>query len=276
MSSSPPLEPRPFLPAWLIRKTLLCVRERRLPSCIQVQISRMWRILSPKQRRYHTEIDFWTSYMSAIKNLTEVEMEKVFPASLKHLIEEHYSHPPDLLEVGPGPFSLLTWGAQHGLFRIVAVDPLAAEYRRICESHQITPSVQPVQGDGEHLGDLFPAHSFDIVYSSNALDHTRSPRRCMENMSSVVRYGGFIMIEGYIREGSASQWQGLHHFDLVPTDKTLLCYRQNGHCDDLISGLPLTCIHSKIDDADRRRNQTATLIRDGRANWLTMVFEKVT
>jgi SAM-dependent methyltransferase len=88
--------------------------------------------------------------------------------------------------------------------------------------------------------------SFDVVYSSNALDHTRSPRRCIEQMTAVLRPGGWLVLEGFLREGSNGNWVGLHQHDLFPANGTLVHLDRAGRRTDLTSGLPLACVSERV------------------------------
>lgn len=55
---------------------------------------------------------------------------------------------------------------------------------------KITPPVKTIYGEAEKLSKQFTINSFDIVYSSNALDHTCDPFRSLQEMIKVVKEGG--------------------------------------------------------------------------------------
>jgi hypothetical protein len=84
------------------------------------------------------------------------------------------------------------------------------------------------------------------VYSSNALDHTISPRVCVQQMCAVLRPGGILFLEGFVRNGTLERWSGLRQHDLVPEDERLIHYDRNGTSADLTADLPLACVHLEV------------------------------
>jgi len=131
--------------------------------------------------------------------------------------------------------SILAAAGDEDLVDMVAVDPLARMYREILHFSGMAYPVRPQPGRGERLRTVFGAGTFDLVYASNALDHTQSPRACVEQMVEVLRPSGFLVLEGFVDEGSNGSWNGLHQHDLSPADDHLV----NG-------GLPLTCVSSRV------------------------------
>jgi len=263
---------------WISQKIKGCWCEQRLPSMVQVPLLRLWRLISPWQRRYGTEADFWNEHIDRIRHYDQDILQRIFPLELFDYASDFYAkrgQRPEVLEVGSGPFSLLTAGVASGRINLVAVDPLANVYRRIAKRRGWKPLVQPVIGTGEHLDRLFLTGSFDVVYASNAVDHAGNPRHCLEQMVRVLRHGGMLMVEGYVREGTVEGWAGLHQFDLIPEGRELVCYRKDGSREILTEKLGLVCRKSEVKDGNARRNGTEHLIREGWGNWFTMVFEKM-
>ncbi|MDH3310517.1 MAG: class I SAM-dependent methyltransferase [Gammaproteobacteria bacterium] len=200
---------------------------------------------------YQNEIDFWQETLaSRPASISDpAHREAAFPEYLKlyiHELKKIRDTSLKLLEIGPGPVSLLSAGVDQGLFEITAIDPLADIYKKIMQQNNLTYPVKPVKGYGERLLKYFEKDSFDIVYSSNALDHTISPRECMVQMSQVVTQGGVIFLEGFLREGSNAAWNGLHQHDLFPENGHLIHCNRAGKRADLASSLPLQCIYEKI------------------------------
>jgi SAM-dependent methyltransferase len=200
---------------------------------------------------YADEIKFWEGILrtgSALLFDPKVRAMAV-PAELRRCAVElatEFHRPPRLLEVGSGPLSLLAGAVDEGLCTVVAVDPLARVYRQLLDHHGIAYPIRPRVGHGERLAQAFPQASFDLVYSSNALDHTRSPRRCLEQMCRVLRPGGFLLLEGLVREGTAENWNGLHQHDLVPEQGRLLHFDRAGRRTELTAGLPLVCVTEHV------------------------------
>ena len=199
---------------------------------------------------FEEEVDFWRDYLD--KHHASVSDRRLwvaaFPPDLRRWTELLAAGTPELeaLELGSGPVSLLAWGVDHGLFRLTAVDPLANEYATLMEAHGWSYPVTPIRQDGENLSKLFGADRFDLAYASNALDHTRAPRRCIEEIAKVVRAGGLVYCEGFVREGTNAGWSGLHQHDLVPENGHLVRYDQRARRAVLTEGLGLECLQQKV------------------------------
>lgn len=202
---------------------------------------------------YFDELDYWQGILRRRPaSLFDAHIRAAaFPAELRGcVLELQASLPrdrrPRLLEVGSGPVSILAAGVDEGLLTVVAVDPLARAYRTLRRFYDIPYPIEPRPGRGETLQQQFASASFEIVYSSNALDHTHSPRRCVEQMFALLRPGGFLMLEGFVREGSQGNWVGLHQHDLFPAGGTLVHEDRAGRRTELTTGLPLACVTERV------------------------------
>jgi len=60
-------------------------------------------------------------------------------------------------------------------------------------------------------------------------------------MCQVLRPGGFLLLEGLVREGTAENWNGLHQHDRLPEQGRLLHFDRAGRRTELIADLPLVC-----------------------------------
>ncbi len=176
---------------------------------------------------YYTEINFWDFYLPQNwEALSNPEAKKrIFPEPLINYIREFKNINDDLkvFELGSGPVSLLTWGADNNFFQIFAVDALADVYEKIMKKYNYSCTIKPVKGYGEKLLKLVNKNSFSIIYSSNALDHVKSPDKCIRNMYEILKKGGIIYLEGYTNEGAREGFRGLHHFNLQPINGNLFC-----------------------------------------------------
>ena len=119
------------------------------------------------------------------------------------------SHKHDkVLDVGSGVVSIL-----NGLLtkeQLLTIDPLADEYAKFFdyEKHDI---IKPVPVCGEELN----CHNmFDIVHMSNALDHSQDPLKVYANLVKAVKPGGYVIVQGFDREATAQNYQGMHQWDL--------------------------------------------------------------
>lgn len=231
---------------------------------------RAWRL--GDEPDLESELEFWDEHLAAGRRhawmdgvLDPERRRQEFPEVVLPYLERLRSRHEGAiraLDVGCGPISPLAWGVDQGLLELTAVDPLADEYIRLLENHGIRYPVVPRRGAGEDLADLFEAESFDLVYSRNALDHAVDVRRCIENATRVLRPGGFLVLEGFVREGTRTHWTGLHQHDLVPADGELLRFDKKGRATRLTAGLGLRCLHQE---------QTGDAPKD----WYKMAFEKI-
>jgi hypothetical protein len=119
------------------------------------------------------------------------------------------------------------------------VDPLADQYRALLRKHGHAPNSLLVQGYGEELASIFSEDAFDMVWIHNALDHSQSPAGVMRAMTHVVRCGGYLVIQGWCREGTAEGWSGLHQYDLYLDSKRLMCKTRKGKPEPIDQHLPL-------------------------------------
>lgn len=153
-----------------------------------------------------------------------------------------------VLDVGCGPLSPLAWGAEQGLFELTAIDPLARDYVDLLERYGIEYPVKPVKLRGEKLLKHFPASSFDIVYSRNALDHAANVSRCIDQIHGVLKSGGFFFLEGLVCEGTHNRWRGLHDHDLVIMGGQLMHFDRVGRPTRLAASF--TCVYQDQKSAE--------------------------
>jgi SAM-dependent methyltransferase len=238
-----------------------------------------WLRRSAGRPDYLDEINFWAEILRQRPPCfsNRAVREAAFPRELRRLCQElrHDSDRPlQLLEVGSGPVSILAAGVDEGLFNVVAVDPLARVYRELLILNDLRYPIQPVPGSGEILQTQFQSESFDMVYSSNALDHTRSPLRRLEQICEVLRPGGFLLLEGFSCEGSNEGWAGLHQHDIFPEDGHLVHCDRAGRRTVLSAHLPLSPVSERICEFRERDIQTfgyelpANISPDSPSSWL--------
>lgn len=48
----------------------------------------------------------------------------------------------------------------------------------------------------------------------NALDHSQQPNVVVRQLVDVLRPDGYLLIQGWSREGTSQAWNGLHQHDL--------------------------------------------------------------
>jgi SAM-dependent methyltransferase len=122
-----------------------------------------------------------------------------------------------ILDVGAGPLTRLGYRFPGKTLEVVAVDPLAGEYDRLLREAGLVPPVRTIAVAGEELLEHFGSRRFDIAYATNALDHSADPLAIIENMVTLVRPGGAVLLRHKRNEGQSAGYGGLHqwNFDVV-------------------------------------------------------------
>jgi SAM-dependent methyltransferase len=150
-------------------------------------------------------------------------------AELQPHIRRFLESPPDarlqILDVGSGPLTVLgkRWGNRD--LEITAVDPLAERYAALFERVGLEPLVRPVPGDAEHVAELFPADSFDLVYARNCLDHGYDPLAAIAQLLQLVRPGRVLLLEHAIDEGEEMRYSGPHQWNFRAEDGRFVIWR---------------------------------------------------
>jgi SAM-dependent methyltransferase len=151
------------------------------------------------------------------------------------VVAEHPRDELSVLDVGAGPITPLAKDLPGKTLRLTAVDALADEYDRMLAGAGITPVVRTRQCHGEELLDTFPARSFDVAHSGNALDHSYDPMKVIRNMVELVKDDGAVVLRHHRNEGQYGLYRGLHQWNFDVRDGALLIW--NGKCDHNVSDL---------------------------------------
>jgi len=61
-------------------------------------------------------------------------------------------------------------------------------------------------------------------------------------MTQVVRRGGYLVVQGWRREGTAEGWNGLHQHDLYLESTRLMCQSRGRAAHAIDEGLPLAVV----------------------------------
>jgi len=104
-----------------------------------------------------------------------------------------------ILEIGSGyGITLISWVKQFGL-DVTGAEPEGEGFahtvelsRELCKLNGVPPE-RVVVGEGEALP--FPDESFDIVYSSNTVEHCNDPAKVMAEAIRVLKPGGILLSE---------------------------------------------------------------------------------
>jgi SAM-dependent methyltransferase len=139
---------------------------------------------------------------------------------LKQLLSTSSGPVVRILDVGAGPLTTLGRHWEGHQIEIVAVDPLAEEYRALLKRLGISPPTETTLAHGEKLLEKFQPDQFDMAYSSNALDHSYDPVLAIGQMLKVVKPQGYVYLWHFANEGLTEAYQGLHqwNFDVRDND----------------------------------------------------------
>ena len=112
-----------------------------------------------------------------------------------------------VLDCGSGVVSIL-----HGTVpkeNLTACDLLGTQYDKIFdyEKHGLMCPA-PVACENIPFDSVF-----DIVHISNAIDHVQDPFKAYAAMLRAVKPGGFLVVQGFVNEGTHENWEGFHGFD---------------------------------------------------------------
>jgi len=141
-------------------------------------------------------------------------------------------HPWRALDVGCGPISALRWGALQGHVTLTGLDPLIEMHALVRARHgyEVLPEIRcsvEIPGIAEQLDELVPDCSFDLIFTQNALDHTREPERVVRNFARTLAPEGRVIIQLATREGTRQGWDQFHKTDIDLRDGALVYRHQH-------------------------------------------------
>ncbi len=119
-----------------------------------------------------------------------------------------------ILDVGAGPASSLGSALPDRELELVAIDPLADQYRLLLRRYNVTPPVPVLACRGEDILARFGAGRFDIAHARNSLDHSADPATVARNMMGSVRPRGFVILRHWRNEGKKAGYEELHQWDI--------------------------------------------------------------
>ena len=167
------------------------------------------------------EINFWREFVKTDRFLKGWCSNEKTP-ELNDIVYNFLKERPEanVLDVGSGVVSLL-----HGTVpsdKLTAYDPLAIEYRAIFDYKGIK---KPLAVMAESMVDR---GRYDIVHISNAIDHTQDPLKAYDNLFRAVKPGGFLIVQGFVNEGTHENWSGFHQWDIDIDNRNYLTLEKDG------------------------------------------------
>lgn len=142
---------------------------------------RRWEIAQEAER------ESWENFKSLKSDSTKRQLGEYWSWYLD-LIGKHISFRPEwkILDVGCGPAGIINYipvGRRFGL------DPLMDFY---LSNFELPYDIEWKAGTMEHIP--FDTDYFDVVITTNTLDHALDPRKGLKEMYRVIRTGGFLVL----------------------------------------------------------------------------------
>lgn len=181
-----------------------------------------------------SEIAFWRGQMDAIKGAREPNQtwrlaRREFDKFYRDLVPaERQNTSLRVLDVGSGPFSHQGNLIDGKPFELICTDILADQYGLLLDEFELRVPVPTIKCSAEELSSLFAPNSFDLVTSTNALDHSENPVKAIGEMFKVCRPGGGIAIEITEDEGVHADYSGFHQANFRIEDGALIVWNPHG------------------------------------------------
>ena len=187
-----------------------------LPSPIQKLIHKtdLHKIRYLLKNKYRSELDFQLELVKQIDDkLNMVHNHWIKHRSLSEIIKLcGITKSTRILDVGCGFVSVLHFleGKKY------AIDPLAEEYAK----HNVFDEICLQVGFGEFIP--FLKNFFDVVFCTNALDHTSDPTKVISEMLRVLKPKGFLVVVVEVFDKKIRRDPGHPHAFTVSSAKSLV------------------------------------------------------
>ncbi len=154
--------------------------------------------------KYDTELLFQQQWVKEFKENQEAVLQ--YWKKYRYLDEINkvcrFTHDTTVLDVGCGISTVLHYvtGIRLG------IDPLADEYLKL---YKYPDGIQAMKGFGEDIP--FVDEYFDVVFCSNALDHTTDPGKVVEEIFRALKNGGYFILTVEIFDFTSKKERNLAH-----------------------------------------------------------------
>lgn len=157
------------------------------------------------------EINFWKWFIETprfLEGWCGPEPTPELDESVRDFIKANVSKDGMVLDCGSGVVSILNGLVDND--KLYVTDPLAQDYKQIFDysKHNVVP---PIAVSVEQVK---YRNLYDIAHIRNALDHSQNPSVGYASMHKAVKPGGFLIVQGFLNEGTFENWQGFHQFDM--------------------------------------------------------------
>jgi 4-amino-4-deoxy-L-arabinose transferase-like glycosyltransferase/SAM-dependent methyltransferase len=183
------------------------------------------------------EIHFWENFFAggggewAGELAQRLDPASPFKPNQRRWIDARPGARLEILDVGAGPLTCLGKTIEGCEVHIAAVDPLAGEYDRILNQHNIHPPVPTIAGQAEKLVDQFGENRFDMVFSRNALDHSADPIVGIRQCLRAAKPGCHVVLMNFLNEAQSQNYQGLHQWNFDNRDGRFVIWNPQTEID---------------------------------------------
>jgi len=185
------------------------------------------------------EIQFWEHWLETKGGgfpIAYTERLNRHGTLLDDFIARHL--PPDqphirILDVGSGPVSSLGFprSPDGRPIELTAADALGRSYGELLHRYGVEPSAWPIPVAVEELSTQFDDGVFDLVFCSNALDHSVNPLLGIRQMLRVVRPGCYVILTHEQNVAEAEGYAGLHGWNFDERNERLKICRGSSEID---------------------------------------------
>ena len=191
-----------------------------------------------RRRALKEEIGYWTDWLDTSGGKYpddyayrfDPDAEVADPA-LRAVLAQLEDKEVSILDVGAGPATTVGRRFPGLALTVVAVDPLADAFSRLLAKAGAVPPVPTRRVAGESLVEHFGRNRFDVAYARNAIDHTVDPLLVVQQMLTVVRPGGYVVLRHVRNEGEKRAYDQLHQWNFDERDGRLVVWRRGQETD---------------------------------------------
>jgi SAM-dependent methyltransferase len=215
-----------------------------LKTTIKRIIAPIFKLTANRDKGLSQELQYWNKWLSNHGGTDVTGYQKRIDPALA--LSDYHGEIVDrigrdtvrILDVGAGPLTVVGKWWKNCNIDLVAVDPLADEYDILLEQNHLDPPVRTKKCLGENLSTEFGRETFDLVTAINSIDHAEDPVQIVDQMYSVCKLGGFLVLSHIQNEAKKEGYRGLHQWNLSLQDNNFVI---EGHgtttcIDDLYRG----------------------------------------
>ena len=158
------------------------------------------------------EVHFWKQWLSG--NRKKYESQNPLNEKLVPFVKGKSKV--KIADIGSGPVCLIGSYLEGMDIKVIPSDILADKYKILLEELDIKPFLNVEKQDMTKL--TYEPESFDIVYCSNAIDHSPDPYEAIKEMVRICKPGGWIYLFHIAHEGQRNRYRNLHQWNFDMTE----------------------------------------------------------